>query len=420
MTDTVSSEFQFTADGPDSRFSMPPPIQGKARLVALFPMLFGLIFMGAAVLWVALALDSGPGFPEIPAGVEVPQPPAPPPGPGFADYLFAAFATPFLLIGLATLFFSLGILFPRRTTLLLSGGRLIATRGFGPLRRRRQLDLETLTQLETYYPRPSPNPPVISSCSLAVRTRDGHSQKIAAGYKPPVIEALATALSAELTRRGFAVPTVAASGSSEAMPPVDAPLAESVPEANIEAEAPLSVPAGTRIQHVSVPGAVTFLIPRSGFRGAAGFFLLFSLIWNGISWTIFSVFFIVFLRSRQFSDFFPLLFLCLFLAVGVATALATVQLAFRTSVLLATPDSLVFTQKGPLRSRERQWPRATLLAIGVGDSSTSVNGRALPELQIHAAEGGKLGMFDGHPDEDLAWMASTLRAFYGLPARPRS
>jgi hypothetical protein len=89
-------------------------------------------------------------------------------------------------------------------------------------------------------------------------------------------------------------------------------------------------------------------------------------------------------------------------------------------VLLATPDSLVFTQKGPLRSRERQWPRATLLAIGVGDSSTSVNGRALPELQIHAAEGGKLGMFDGHPDEDLAWMASTLRAFYGLPARPRS
>lgn len=416
MTDTEPSELQLSAEGPDSRFELPPPVQGKARLVGLFPLFFGLMFLGGAALWISLALlDGGHGDPEMPAGLEAPQLPAPAPGTG--HLLFFLGATPFLLIGLTALFFSLGFLFPRRTTLLLSGGRMIATRGFGPLRRRRQFELESLTRLLTYYPRPSPTPPVISSCRLSVQTRDQRTRTLAAGYKAPVISDLASRLSAELARRGIAVPLVAAPGSTDPFRAAESPLAENRDGAERSEEAPLAAPAGTRIQYVDAPGAITFLIPRSGFRGAAGFFLLFSLIWNSISWSIFISFLLVFFHSRDFFDLLPLLFVLLFVAIGAITAAAAVQLAFRTSVLLATSDSLVFTQKGPIKSRERQWPRGTLAAIAVGDSNTSVNGRFLQELKIHAADGTTLGMFDGHPDEDLAWMASALRTFYTLPAR---
>ena len=133
---------------------------------------------------------------------------------------------------------------------------------------------------------------------------------------------------------------------------------------------------------------------------------------------MFIAFLVNFLHERTFADFLPLLFILLFVAIGIATFLAAIQLAFRKAVVLATRDALVVTQKGPVRNREFEWTRDQLLAIRRDLSGTKINDRPLSELRIDfkdpAKDSAHKGFFDGRDEPELDWLASNLRTFYAL------
>jgi hypothetical protein len=170
----------------------------------------------------------------------------------------------------------------------------------------------------------------------------------------------------------------------------------------------------SKVQCVEGAGTVTFVVPRMGFRGAAGFFLFFSVIWNGVSWTVFGFFLVSLVGNPSLEDAFPVVFLLLFVGIGIGTVLMSVQLAFRRAVVVATEGALVFTQKGPVRSREQQWARAEIERIQDGPSGSTINDRPVMELQVHVKGGERCGVLGGLGDGELAWMAGVLRRFYGM------
>jgi hypothetical protein len=196
------------------------------------------------------------------------------------------------------------------------------------------------------------------------------------------------------------------------------------PDPNIQplAEAPLPAPPtpitqpqSSKITCIPTPDTLTFIIPRTGFTGVAAFVLLFAAIWLGISGTVLIAFLVTFVRHFNLQDLAPLLILPVFLLIGLVALLISLQLAFRKAVLLATRDSLVYTQSGPLRKSEFQYNASDLQSIRIAPSNVAVNGRQLPELKILSKSTTPRGLFTGREDNELNWLAYTLTSFYNLP-----
>jgi hypothetical protein len=106
-----------------------------------------------------------------------------------------------------------------------------------------------------------------------------------------------------------------------------------------------------------------------------------------------------------------LVLLTVFVAIGVGMLLTAIQLAFRHAVILASRDSLVFTQTGPIRKSKYQWKSEELTAIRCANSSAEVNHQPLKELQVET-RGKKRGLLTGRNEDELMWLASVLRNFY--------
>lgn len=166
------------------------------------------------------------------------------------------------------------------------------------------------------------------------------------------------------------------------------------------------------------PDSITFMIPRTGFSGgSAKFFLIFSLVWNGISFPMFLGILVSLIHEPSWENLGILGFISIFVAIGTAFALAGIQTAFRKSVLLATRESLVFTQTGPIRKMELQWNPADIATILSKNSNTTVNGKVLKQLAVTTKGTSPRTdtMLTGREDAELEWLASTLHDFYRLP-----
>lgn len=199
----------------------------------------------------------------------------------------------------------------------------------------------------------------------------------------------------------------------------DAVAASSLPLAAPSAAPQL--PAGSTITVLTEADGklLTLILPRTGFRGTALAFLIFSSFWNLVSWGVFSVFLIDTIRHPSFDSALLLLFMLLFVAVGILTAAASIQFAYRKSVIVATPDALVITQAGPFRKSDAQWAPADLSDICVGPSGTKINGVPVPELQIHSKNQKIAGFFDGRTDNELAYLAASLCTYYSVTPPPK-
>jgi hypothetical protein len=190
------------------------------------------------------------------------------------------------------------------------------------------------------------------------------------------------------------------------------------PVSDPRAAAATAQPAGSNIVFMPAADSLTFMVPRTGFRGVALFFLMFSMIWDGITFIVAAAFIVDFIRHPNIESALVLAFLSIFVAIGVLMALAAVQTAFRKAVILATRDSLVYTQSGPIRNLEYQWKAGEIATIRTDYSGTTINNRRLRELQVTPKNSEKRGFFDGRDDTELEWMAALLRDFYGLTSPP--
>jgi hypothetical protein len=312
---------------------------------------------------------------------------------------------PFVVMGLGVAFLGLGLVLSRAGAVWVEGGELVVEKPVGPLVRRRRIRLEEVEAVGLGAAERVSGMNPAGDRPLVARMAGGRTEVLASGYDTEAMGQVAEVLGAMLERAGRRVAVETQNAKLKTQNRVDERL---------QAAGDAGRPVDSKVQCVEGEGTVTFVVPRTGFRGAAGFFLFFSVIWNGVTWTVFGFFLVDLVSHPSIEGFFPVVFLLLFVGVGIFTALVAVQFAFRRAVVVATEASLVFTQTGPVRNQERQWARGEIVTIYDGPSGSTINDRPVRELQVHVKGGERCGMLAGQGDGDLVWMAGVLRRFYGL------
>jgi hypothetical protein len=397
---------------------------GPWRYSGLFLIVFGLVFAGfpLAMIGSMTGMLRGPGAAGVPLLF-------------FA--ILSAVAVPFVLAGCAPLFIGLFILACGRFDLQVTPRQLRTVMRVGPFHwtRKRPLPAVTGLRVARHAPQEAPNMTGVRGAALLADCSARKPLLLAAGYPQALLVTAANLLVEELQRRNYTqilrpgtagapVPAVSvepaprddatAEDDSEASAHAGGAKRAEVVPAEPEALAP---PPNSKIICLTDADTLTFVLPRTGFRGAAGFFLFFSIFWNAVSWAVFSVFLVDFIRQPNAGEVLGLLFMLVFVAIGVATFLGAIQLAYRKAVILATRDALVVTQKGPVRNREFQWAPGQISSIRREHSGTKINDRPLSELRIYSQDAGHKGFFDGRDEAELNWLAASLREFYRLVLR---
>ena len=168
-------------------------------------------------------------------------------------------------------------------------------------------------------------------------------------------------------------------------------------------------PMTTKIVLTRDGDATAFQIPAPGlFRGQSLGLLVFSLMFMAIPGGM------MFLVVRDGEPYGILLFLGIFVAVGLAVLTYGVKAGTTRTMLAVTPDLLAFQQNSVFGMRKRQIPRQQITGVTVGPSGTTVNDRPLLELQIAVRGASSEGMLVGRPVAELDWIAATLRQALGL------
>jgi hypothetical protein len=403
-----------------TRFILPRRHSGP-KAAGCVPIVFGMIFAGFAIVFMLSAVGLDFWNPEPPPPAPVPAEVAPEQGAPDDDFfvvqpkafhwtdLFAAcFALPFLAAGLFVMGIGILSFFPSHSEIHFTATELVCIEETGPLRIRRRRLLKNITavRLDRSFEK-SASP---ANFGITLQTAAPEKDVRAAHRYPlPLVTLLAGAVAEELRRAGNSQVTL------DTTPPAADPAAASAQESPAPA---LPQPPESKITCIPAPDSMTFMIPRTGFSGgSAKFFLIFSLIWNGISFPMFLGILLSLIHEPSWENLGVLGFISIFVAIGTAFALAGIQTAFRKSVLLATRESLVFTQTGPIRKMELQWNPADIAAILSQNSNTTVNGKRLKQLAVTTKGMSPRidTMLTGRDDTELEWLASALHDFYKLP-----
>jgi hypothetical protein len=163
---------------------------------------------------------------------------------------------------------------------------------------------------------------------------------------------------------------------------------------------------------------LTITVPPLGiWKGSKGL-AVFAVMWNG-----FIAFFIVMLTLFELGliendgdnpGWLGFLFMIPFVAVGVGTALAAVNMGRRRAILDVVGRTLLVSRQSIFGTKQREWSANQLEKIIRGSSGMEVNDVPVMELQIHPREGKKYGMLSQLDDMEIAWIARTLRRALGL------
>lgn len=178
-------------------------------------------------------------------------------------------------------------------------------------------------------------------------------------------------------------------------------------------------PTGSKAILAQDAGATSIFLPSIGLRRGNGFILCFGLIWATCS----ALATIQALRGtlRLEGGGIPsvthsLLLLSLCWAIGLGFTLAGIHLARRKVVFIATADGLFLLQSGPLGKKERQFPRADIVAIRFGHAKSTTNGQPDPQLEVRLTSGQTVGLLVNRDPDELRWLAYVLRQALIIPA----
>lgn len=160
------------------------------------------------------------------------------------------------------------------------------------------------------------------------------------------------------------------------------------------------------------PHGVTINIPPVGvWKGSRGL-IFFSLIWNGLLSVFVTVAILGMAGVLEVEADGPLwlmpVFLIPFVAVGVGTMLAAINMG-RRHATIATADELVMLVRHSIFGKKtHEWSAEQIEEIKVGPSGIEVNDVPISELQIHVRHAQKLGCLSQLDDAELAWIAAEL------------
>ena len=161
---------------------------------------------------------------------------------------------------------------------------------------------------------------------------------------------------------------------------------------------------------------ITLTIPRVGILKGSKGLLGFSIFWNG--------FMLLFTGALVFSGalsygmgliFVP--FLALFWAIGLFTLYSVINTGRRQAILDVVGDTLLVSRKNLFKTQQQKVHRDQIKSICKGPSGTKINDVPVMELHIRRSGAKKIAMLSQLSDDELAWIASELRAALGVPAK---
>ena len=410
-------EIQIRTEDRGVRYILPIRQLGSTRWVGLFPIALGLFGVAFMIFWIISAsgiLENGfrwDGFDLV-------------------RLLFGALGIPGLLGALVPVVLGLWLIFPNHSEILLTESHLCAIEYGGPFRWTFRRRLNAIKKLRVALrgfdsDKKNPQPDLMAKWS-AIKVEGDYKKTmvLAPGYPREMLIPLAQDLS---RRCALADPLAVMRLNPAQRPESTAPVVDIEPLPPVPSadgtelpEPPLPQPPASKIMLLQEGDITTLLIPPQGFTGNLRGLLFFSLLWCGI--VGFITVGMLFGEKDDFTaDLIPLiLFGLLFWGVGIGLFLLAFHLARRKAVFVITADTLTFSQVGPLRQSEKQWPTTEITAVGVGDSNTSVNNVPLKQMQIHLLTGHPQGLFTGRDTDELNWLASVLRQTLAVPSTPNA
>ena len=390
MISDGSREIRRDYAGSDARFDLPVRPLGWARLIGLFLVSFGLLFMWSPAHDVWRTVQKW--IYEAPGGVET---------------VFNLFELTFVIAGCVPMGIGLLILFGR-CRVEWKDGQLRSTEILGPLRWTRRLPRKPVRKLEvsaaTSKSGNAPPRPLDNFSGLAAGFEDGSKKLIVLGYPKDWLLALAQ----ELT-------TFVGAGALSAETPAVEVVETSPPDAR-DADV-LEQPSGSRVQVEEHGTGVCLVVPPAGlWRGSRGLFL-FGLLWCGFMavFTGFSV-----LGSVKTPGSMPVAFWVFtpaFWLIGLGLLAGAINMGRRTARLAAEGGRLLVETRSIFGTKQRKWERSEIAAIRADGSGMEVNETPVIELQIHPRIGKKVGLLAGRSEEELRWMTTRLRRALNVPAR---
>lgn len=418
--------------------------------------IFGLFFAGFAAVWilgVVGALDSlietlfdeprsspaqveeiesGPETPEpletpatTPEPLETPAPSKPKPvippqfdfphhehssrqqeeGFDFMRIFMALFGVPFLLIGLGVIFTGILMLIGHSEVELNEQAITTILRA-GPLRRTQSRIAGDLTHLE-----------IGRAASLVSNSNEGSPHRragtgyiynaihahfkseqplaIASGYPLSMLRSLALTLAQEHARLLDGRPVE-----------ISEPHHEEETSAANQPYTPEIVPPqplGSRAVLDQLGSGISLRVPPVGFTKSTMPLMLFSMFWLG---------FVSLFTLMMYFIGVPLamyLFISIFWGVGILVLLLGLNMMRKQAVIDVVHDTLLITQQSIFGRSQHEWRADELIDIRADHSGTSVNNRPLLNLQFIPREGKVVSLFTGREDDELHWMAASLR-----------
>jgi hypothetical protein len=269
---------------------------------------------------------------------------------------------------------------------------------------------------------------------LFVKTRQGATHTVCAGYPRKWLEALA----AELSRR-CGVPSGPPPNSRPRLPALP-PLPDLALPLSVDAVRKLGEDMRALYEHIQTAAArvpefqeepnqppssqvicqrrdngVTLIVPPSG---AGLFFLL------GCGLCAFAVLATLAGLMTGFhtddGNYGPLVLVLILSAVALAVFLPAYHNARAQVALAVTGDQLEMLERSRVRTRHRVWNRADLTDIRSGDNGWASGGdesnlQPVAELHIFPRAERKVGLLAGRDAREVRWIATVLRRALRLP-----
>jgi hypothetical protein len=179
-------------------------------------------------------------------------------------------------------------------------------------------------------------------------------------------------------------------------------------------------PPGSPIEVKHFEDGISITVPPAGlWKGSRGLFG-FGVLWCGFMTVFSSMFLFIGVKAQDVQGgdklWIFVLFVIVFWSVGIGLLLGGINMGRRQAGLAVAGGTLMVLQTGIFGKKQREWPLSDIEAICVGPSGMEVNGVPVMQLQIHDADGKKLGLLAGRTDEELEWMAHELRVAAGVSA----
>jgi hypothetical protein len=384
-----SQEIRREYTGGEVRFDFPPRPLGKAKLIGVVLIGFGILFAWSPAREVWHTIQKW--LHETPNS---------------AEKFFSLFQLPFLIAGLVPVALGLLILFGR-CRVEWRDGQLRAGEILGPLRWMRPMPRKPIRKLEvaaaTSTSGTSAPRQVENFSGLAVVFEDGSKKLLVLGYPKDWVLGVAQELK---TYVGGETPAFAAAKVE---------VVESSPQNENDADVP-DQPAGSKVRVETQVSGLHLTVPPAGlWRGSKGLFF-FALLWCGFM-TVFTTL-VVRSPSKQHGDLWIfILFIVGFWAIGLGMLAAAMNMGRRTAEFVAETGRLRVEIKGLFGIKQHEWSRDEIAAIRADRSGMEVNNRPVIELQIHPRAGKKVGLLAGQNENELRWMATRLRRTLNVPAR---